>query len=100
MRYDKRVLFYSVADEVYDPNTGELTEEEAFLGERLCAAYDLSMEDRLTLLGNLGIRGLMIHHRGPTIHADRLTYKGKHYWVKAIRQLRNKSTYLVEEAQR
>lgn len=99
MRYDKRIRFYLAGPETYNPTTGQMGAAETLVAEKLCAVYDLSAEDRSTLLGRLGVRGLMVHHRGPVKTSDILIYEGQKYWVRAIRVLSNKATYLVEEAQ-
>lgn len=99
MRYTKLVRFYSVGRETYNPDTGQMETEKTLIGTPLCAIYDLSMEDRKTLLGDLKIRGLTIHHRGLPLDADMAQINGKTYWVKGNRHLSYKATYLVEESQ-
>lgn len=99
MRYTKLVKFYSVGRDTYNPDTGEMETSKNLLGTPLCAIYDLSMEDRKTLLGDLKIRGLTIHHRGEPLNADMAQVNNETYWVKGHRHLRHKATYLVEESQ-
>lgn len=96
MRYDEIIKFYHLGDEVYDPNTGQMSSIESFSGERLCAAYDLSTEEKMTLLGRINVRAMMVHHRGKKIQANALLYDGDWFWIRSSKVFRNKISYLVE----
>lgn len=86
MRYDDRMTFIKLGEEVYDPETSTFIQSDEELDTVACHVSDLGFERSMAIFGDYKKGRKVVRLENPYIESyDRVEYRGKLWHVTAVR---------------